>query len=280
MRIAYLGPAGTFTHEAAIKHFGNTHEFIADRTIDEVFAKVIAGEADCAVVPVENSTNGAVDVTLDNLINSELSIDGEILLPVQHAVLSKHSELRDIESVHAHPQALAQCRRWLEQHLPKARRVESTSNSAGAEVAAQQANAAAIASKHTAARYGLQVLAESVQDIDDNVTRFLVIALPSDVEELLEEAVESVSEDWITSLLLSADNRPGALFRLIKPFADQGVSMTRIESRPSRKAAWDYLFIVDIKGRDINPKVAEALRLVRQEATLCRVLGSYPCAIK
>lgn len=277
MRIAYLGPAASFTHAAALKRFGSEHQLVAASTIEEAFEFVLISDADCAVVPVENSTHGAVDVTLDNLINTELSIDGEILLPVEHALLSTAEDIHSIESLYAHPQAFAQCRLWLEQHLPHARRIEARSNSAGADAASDSPTAAAIASLAAAQHYRLNVLAEKIQDIKDNATRFLVIAKPHVVERLAEESIEPVL-DWTTSLLLSADNRPGALFRLIKPFADLGVSMTRIESRPSRKAAWDYLFMVDIAGRETDASVAEALHQVRQEASLFRILGSYPKA--
>lgn len=278
MQIAYLGPEASYTHAAALKHFGDTHEFLACKTIDVAFTQVQACQADCAVVPVENSTYGAVDVTLDNLINSELSIDGEILLPVEHALLSGEDDLANIHKIYAHPQAFAQCRLWLDKCLPNAARIECSSNSQGAKIAATDPESAAIAGVNAAPHYSLSVLAEKIQDIADNTTRFLVIARPQSVERLLNEAVEPVA-GWSTSLLLSADNRPGALFRLIKPLAEHGVSMTRIESRPSRKAAWDYLFMLDIEGRVNETHVTKALSIIQNEATLFRVLGSYPRAL-
>lgn len=278
MRIAYLGPEASYTHAAALKHFGSAHDFLGCKTIDAAFSEVQLCQADCAVVPVENSTYGAVDVTLDNLINSELSIDGEILLPVEHALLSGEDDLANIHKIYAHPQAFAQSRLWLDKTLPAAARIECSSNSQGAKIAATDPESAAIAGVNAASHYSLSVLAEKIQDIADNATRFLVIARPQSVEKLLDETVEPVS-GWATSLLLSANNRPGALFRLIKPLADHGVSMTRIESRPSRKTAWDYFFMLDIEGRVSEQNVEQALAIIKDEATLFRILGSYPKAL-
>ncbi len=269
VRVAYLGPEGTFTQEAALKQFGSFAELRPLGSIDAVFREVEADAADHGVVPVENSTEGVVTHTLDRLLASPLAICGEVELRVHHNLLARSGALADVRRVYAHQQALAQCRGWLEANLPRAERVAVASNAEAARRAAEEAGAAAVASEAAAGRYGLRVLARNIEDDPGNATRFLVIGPQS----------PPPSGDDKTSLVLSARNEPGALHRLVAPLARHGISMTRIESRPSRRGRWEYVFFVDIEGHARDPKVAAALAELEREATLFRVLGAYPRAL-
>jgi len=270
LTVAYLGPEGTFTHSAVFKHFGRFVQTRSLGAIDEVFREVAAGAADFGVVPVENSTEGMVTHTLDVFPASSLRICGEILLRIHHHLVSTADSLAAVETVYAHHQALAQCREWLDARLPRAQRVAVSSNGEAARRASGEAGTGAIAGAMAAEIYGLNSLAGSIEDEPDNTTRFLVIG-DYDVPP---------SGDDKTSLMLSARNRPGALFHLIQPLADHGIDMTRLESRPTRGRLWEYMFFVDILGHADDERVRPALAALHDEAALCRVLGSYPRAIE
>lgn len=269
LRIAYLGPEGTFTQAAALKHFGHSVKTDPHLSIDEVFRDVEAGTCPYGVVPVENSTEGVITHTLDMFLNSPLRITGEVQLRVHHNLLSVADAVGSIRRIYSHQQSLAQCRGWLDEHLAAVERIAVSSNAEAARLAAQDKEAAAIASREAADIYGLRILAANIEDEPDNTTRFLVIG---------REQVPPSGKDK-TSLLVSASNKPGALHRLLAPFARHGISMTRIESRPSRRGIWEYVFFVDIEGHAAEPKVAQALEELRSEAAMLKVLGSYPRAI-
>ncbi|ROR32292.1 prephenate dehydratase [Inmirania thermothiophila] len=269
LNVAFLGPEGTFTQLAAFKHFGHSIRSRPLPTIDEVFREVEAGSVHYGVVPVENSTEGMVSHTLDRFLNSPLYICGEVELRVHHYLMAVGGRIEDIRRVYSHRQSLAQCREWLDAHLPQAERIAVESNAEAARRASRETRAAAIAGEATAHIYRLRILASNIEDEPENTTRFLVIG---------RQQVPPSGNDK-TSLLLSAPNRPGALFRLLEPLARHGVSMTRIESRPSRRGLWDYVFFVDVEGHRSEDKVAAALAELEREASLFRVLGSYPRAV-
>jgi chorismate mutase/prephenate dehydratase len=267
--IAYLGPEGTFTQAAALKHFGRSVSTDSHLTIDEVFREVEAGACHYGVVPVENSTEGVITHTLDMFLNSPLKITGEVQLRVHHNLLSTLDDLGAVRRVYSHQQSLAQCRGWLDEHLAGVERIAVSSNAEAARLAAQDKEAAAIASLEAANIYSLRVLVANIEDEPDNTTRFLVIG---------RDPVPPSGKDK-TSLLLSASNKPGALYGLLSPLAQHGISMTRIESRPSRRGVWEYVFFVDIEGHAADTQVAQALDELRAEAAMLKVLGSYPRAI-
>jgi len=269
VRVAYLGPEGTFTQEAALKQFGSFAELVPLASIDAVFREVEAGAAEHGVVPIENSTEGVVTHTLDRLLQSPLAICGEVELPVHHNLLARGGTLAEVGRVYAHQQALAQCRGWLDANLPRAERVAVASNAEAARRAAEEPGTAAVAGAAAARRYGLEVLAARIEDDPANATRFLVLGTQK----------PAPSGEDKTSLVLSARNEPGALHRLLEPLARHGISMTRIESRPSRRGRWEYVFFVDIEGHAEEPEVAAALAELEREATLFRVLGTYPRAL-
>ena len=269
MKIAYFGPAGSYTHMAALRHFGHSVTTVPLANIDEVFREVAACAADFGVVPVENSTEGVITHTLDMFMNSSLKICGEHDLRIHHMLLAKGGTLHDIRRVYAHSQALAQCREWLDANLPGVQREAVTNNAEGARLAAGETGAAAIAGETAAELYGLDILATNIEDEFDNTTRFLVIG---------RQSVPPSGRDK-TSLLVSAANKPGALYRLISPFERHGISMTRLESRPSRRARWEYMFFIDIEGHVEDEPVARALAEVEHESAMLTVLGSYPRAV-
>lgn len=263
---AYLGPEGTYSEEAARAHLGTTTTLKPYASLGEVLAAAEKGETDVAVLPAENSTEGPVGRTLDLLLNTPLSICGEILLPIHHQLLSSNQALGQIREVAAHPQALAQCRQWLAAHLPHAKQVPAASNGEAAKSASQKPARAAIAGKGAAGLYGLNTLASDIEDQPGNTTRFIVLgnakAGPTGADK--------------TSLVCAAPNSPGALLRLLKCFADEGVNLTKLESRPAAGTAWEYAFYIDIAGHEQDTKVAEALRTLKQYAAFVKVLGSYP----
>ncbi|PHS70270.1 MAG: prephenate dehydratase [Methylophaga sp.] len=269
LKVAYLGPEGSFTQVAALKQFGGSVTTQPMTTIADVFHAVETGQACYGVVPVENSTEGMVSHTLDRFISSSLKINGEVTLRIHHYLLSKATDLSAVEIVYAHPQALAQCRQWLNEHLPHCDLVPVNSNSEAAKRVANENNAAAIAANRAAAIYNLSVLGSNIEDEADNTTRFLVIG---------SQDVGPSGADK-TALLVSTKNKPGALQTLLKPLADSGISMTRIESRPSRQGVWEYVFFIDIEGHSQDEPVAKALQLLEDESSMCRVLGSYPKAV-
>jgi len=267
IKVAFLGPAGTFTQDAAHKHFGRSIVTVPLGAIDEIFREVESGAAHFGVVPVENSTEGVITYTLDMFSRSDLRVCGEVDLRIHHHLLSKDAG-KDVQRVYAHPQALAQCREWLDSNMPAVERVAVSSNAEGARRAAEEDGAAAVASETAGALYGLKVCCRNIEDESDNTTRFLVIG---------RESCGPTGNDR-TSLLVVGRNRPGMLHSLLGPFQRHGISMTRIESRPSRTRLWDYMFFIDIEGHEQDKSVAAALVAMRVEAAVVKVLGSYPKA--
>ena len=270
LKIGFLGPEGTFTQTAVLKHFGHSVRALPLASIDEVFAEVQAGNADFGVVPIENSTEGTVNNTLDRFIHTTLHICGEVELRIHHYLMGGMKDLGAVQRVCAHAQALGQCRGWLDEHLPNAERVAVSSNAEGARRARDERGTAAIAGETAAEIYGLGVIAPNIEDQDDNTTRFLVIG-----RSLLRPS----GDDRTTLMVSPADDSSGALLRLLEPLAKHGVSMTRIESRPSRKRKWHYVFFIDLEGHAEDASVAKALAALKQRASLFRVVGSYPKAI-
>jgi chorismate mutase/prephenate dehydratase len=271
LKVAFLGPEGTFTQAAVLKHFGSSVRSLPLAAIDEVFHEVEGGVADFGVVPIENSSEGTVNHTLDMFLSSSLKICGEVELRIHHHLMGRMSGMDSIKRVCAHAQALAQCRGWLDQQLPEAERIAVSSNAEGARRARDERGTAAIAGRAAADIYGLTLLADEIEDRSDNTTRFLVVG----------RKLFSASGADRTTLILSGSgpDDPGALFRLLEPLAEHHVNMTRIESRPSRKRKWDYVFFIDIEGHVTDPPVARALAALQERATMFRVLGSYPQAV-
>ena len=269
LRIAYLGPAGTFSHAAVAKHFGQFVDAVPCATIDDVFRAGEAGRTDYAVVPVENSTEGAVGRTLDLISTTELAVCGEIKLRVQQNLLSTAGSLAGVKKIYSHAQSLSQCAQWLARNMPGIPRVAVASNAEAAKLAANEAGAGAIAGEIAATIYGLAILAPHIEDEPNNTTRFWVLG---------RQRVARSGRDE-TSLVMSAPNRPGAVHALLEPFAKHGVSMTRFESRPARTGLWEYLFFVDIAGHQQDPKVAAALEELARRAPFLKLLGSYPAAL-
>jgi chorismate mutase / prephenate dehydratase len=269
LRIAYLGPEGTFTQAAALKHFGHSVQSVPLPGIADVFREVEAGSCDYGVVPVENSTEGVVSHTLDLFMTSPMLIVGEVSLRIHHHLMSRARDLGDVRTLYSHQQSLAQCRGWLDRHLSQAERVAVGSNAEAARLAARTPGAAAVAAIQAAEIYGLEVLAECIEDEPGNTTRFLVIG-PRDAPPSGQDK---------TSLLLSCRNESGGLHGLLTPLAEHGISMSRIESRPSRRGIWDYVFFIDILGHRQDAKLSQALAHLRRDALLFKVLGSYPVAV-
>ncbi len=266
LKIAFLGPEGTFTQAAALKHFGQFIHSIPLRAIDEVFREVEAGSADYGVVPVENSTEGVVNHTLDMFLQSPLRICGEVQMRINHHLITRATALTDIRRIYSHRQSLAQCREWLDANMPRVEQVEVSSNGEAALRVRDEADAAAIAGQCAADIYQLPTLVRNIEDEPNNTTRFLIIGLQPIMP----------SGDDKTALLVASLNRPGALFKLLEPLARNNVSMSRIESRPSRRGMWDYVFFIDLDGHAQDKSVAKALAELREQASLFRVLGSYP----
>ena len=271
LRIAYLGPTGTYSESAATRHFGSAPALTPCASIDDVFRAVESGNVEYGVVPVENSSEGAIGRTLDLLLNSSLRICGEVNLPVHHNLMAKQS-LAGVTRLYSHAQSLAQCHEWLNRNLPGIERLPVVSNAEAARLAAEDATACAIAGEAAAQRYGLNILNANIEDDPGNTTRFLVIAT--------HDAVPSGKDK--TSLICSAQNKPGAVHDLLAPLALHGVSMTRFESRPARGfggSRWEYVFYMDIEGHRLDAPVAAALEDLRRRAGFIKELGSYPCAV-
>lgn len=267
--VAFLGPEGTFSHEAVLKHFGHSVKPVPLAAFDEVFREVEAGSADYAVVPVENSTEGAVNYTIDLLLKTPLKICGEVELRIHDHLMSQAADIASVKRIYSHSQSLAQCREWLDAHLPSVERIAVSSNAEAARRASEDAEAAAVAGKSAAEMYKLPLLASNIEDEPNNTTRFLIVG---------REPVPPSGEDK-TALLLSTRNQPGSLFKLLEPMAKNGISMTRIESRPSRQGTWDYVFFVEVLGHQDDEAVASALAELKKEAALFKVLGSFPRAV-
>jgi chorismate mutase / prephenate dehydratase len=272
LKVAFLGPEGTFTQTAVLNHFGHSVRALPLSSIDEVFHEVEAASADFGVVPIENSTEGTVNHTLDRFLSSPLKICGEVELRIRQHLMGTMNSLGRIVRVCSHPQSLAQCREWLEEHLPGIEQVAVSSNAEGARRARDEKGTAAIAGETAAEVYGLKVLAAEIEDRADNTTRFLVLG----------RKLFAPSGEDRTTLLVSVlhTDAPGALYRLLEPLAKHRVSLTRIESRPSRRRKWDYVFFIDFEGHVEDPPIAKALAALKKRASLFRVLGSYPRAVQ
>jgi len=272
LKVAFLGPEGTFTQTAVLTHFGHSVRALPLASIDEVFHEVEAGSADFGVVPIENSSEGTVNHTLDRFLSSPLKICGEVELRIRQHLMGSMHALGRIVRVCSHPQSLAQCREWLEEHLPGIEQVPVSSNAEGARRARDEKGTAAIAGDTAAEVYGLKVLAAEIEDRADNTTRFLVLG----------PKLFAPSGEDRTTLLVSVlhTDAPGALYRLLEPLAKHRVSLTRIESRPSRRRKWDYVFFIDFEGHVEDKHIAKALAALKKRASLFRVLGSYPRAVQ
>lgn len=269
LKVAFLGPEGTFTQQAAHKHFGQSIHTLSLNAIDEVFREVESGAAEFGVVPVENSTEGVITHTLDSFLNSPLLICGEAELRIHHNLMSKNTEIDEIKEIFSHQQSFAQCREWLDRTMPGIKRTAVSSNAEAARMADVTPNSGAVAGQIASDLYGLKILAKNIEDEPDNSTRFLVIG---------RLAAPATGNDK-TSLLLSTGNQPGALYHILAPFSENGVSLTKIESRPSRRGSWNYVFFVDFDGHQKAKNVEKALEGVRKQVSLLKILGSYPRAI-
>jgi len=271
LKVGYLGPKATFTHQAALEHFGISAKYYPLPTIRDVFEEVERDNVDYGVVPVENTIEGVVNYTLDMfLLKPGVKIVGEIIIPVAQHLLSLAEDLSQVKKVYSHPHALAQARAWLDKHLPQAQRIEVESTAKAAEMALEDETAAAIASEAAARVYNLNVLARNIQENLDNYTRFLVIG---------KRNLKRSGKDK-TSVLFAVKDEAGALYRALEPFYRHGVNLTKIESRPSKEKSWDYVFFVDLEGHLEDEKVKKALEELKERAKLVRVLGSYPAALR
>jgi chorismate mutase/prephenate dehydratase len=266
LKIAYLGPEGTFTQAAALKHFGHSVETVALSCIPDVFSEVEGRHADFGLVPVENSTEGVISHTLDMFIHSDLKVCGEVEIRIHHQLANLSQNPADIQKIYSHQQSLAQCRNWLDKNFLGIERIAVNSNAEAARLASKEVHAAAICGVQAVDIFGLKVCHKNIEDLADNTTRFMVIG---------EIEVAATGYDK-TSLLLSARNAPGALLDLLKPLAELGISMNKIESRPSPNRMWEYVFFIDIDGHQQDENVAKALRELKNQAALLKILGSYP----
>jgi chorismate mutase / prephenate dehydratase len=265
-KVAYLGPRATFTHLACLQKFGASAQYVPLTGIKDVFNEVERGRANFGVVPIENSTEGVVNHTLDMFIDSNLLIYGEILQEVSHHLLSKSDRLEDVKQIYSHPHAIAQCRQWLELNLPHLPVSEVPSTARAAELCTDDPTAAAIASELAGQLYGLKVLKARIEDNINNFTRFLILA---------QKSPERTGRDK-TSVMLSVKDKVGALYDLLRPFASYGLNMTKIESRPSRRKAWEYIFFVDVEGHVDEEPVKKALEEIKGRCLFMKILGSYP----
>jgi chorismate mutase/prephenate dehydratase len=268
MKVAFLGPQATFTHLAAMQQFGFSAQLVPQRNISEVFEEVQRGRADYGVVPVENSTEGAVTHTLDMFVDSDLKINAEILLEISHDLLSRSGSLSDIRKVISHPQALGQCRSWLEANLPDVPQVDVSSTAQAAQMAAEDETAAAISSELSATLYGLQIVKKKIEDNANNFTRFLVVGSRNPAP---------CGHDK-TSLMFSVKDEPGILHRMLEPFKHNNINLAKIESRPLKKKAWEYIFFLDLEGHIDQENVSKAVKELGEFCQFVKVLGSYSSA--
>jgi len=266
LEVAYLGPPLTFTHLAALSHFGRSVDYVECGGIGEVFGEVDKGRAGYGVVPIENSIEGAVNYTFDMFVNSDLKICSEIYLEISHNLLSRLRDIKKIKKVYSHPQVFAQCRRWIEKNIPRAELIEVSSTSKAAERSAGEKNAACIASLMAAGHYGLRALARCIEDTAHNVTRFLIIG---------RDSAKPTGNDK-TSIMFSIKDKVGALHDMLVPFKKNKINLTKIESRPSRLKAWEYYFFMDLEGHSSGKKVKKALKELAKNCAYLKVLGSYP----
>ena len=270
MSVAYLGPEGTYTHAATLKHFGHFIQAEPMAAIDEVFREVASGAASYGVVPVENSTEGMINHTLDSFIDSRLFIAGEVKVRIHHHLLASTAlDIHQAKRVYAHAQSLAQCRKWLDAHCPQIERVAVASNAEAARLASKEPGVVAIAGDMAAERYGLTKLAENIEDQPDNTTRFLIIG---------PNVVPASGQDK-TSIMVSAKNKPGALYHVLEPFHRHNVSLTRLETRPSPSGTWAYVFFIDFEGHIDNPEIQQVISEISPDAVEIKHLGSYPVGV-
>ena len=267
--VAFLGPEGTFSQQAVFKHFGNAVKAVSAATINEIFNMVENGNCQFGVVPVENSTEGVISHTLDRFLNSPLKICGEVEIRVHQNLMGLVNSLDEVAEVFSHQQSLAQCRQWLDRHLPNARCVAVSSNTEAARQASTNKQAVAIAGIVAAEIYKLNVIEKNIEDEPNNTTRFIIIG---------QQISASTGNDK-TSLVVSTGNQPGALHKILEPFAKFGIGMVNIESRPSRQGLWDYIFFIDIEGHNEDKNIAQALDTVKENVKMFKLLGSYPKAI-
>ena len=268
VKVAFLGPQATFTHMAAQQQFGLSAQLVPQKSIPAVFEEVEKGRALYGVVPVENSTEGMVSHTLDMFVDSDLQITAEVLLEVSHDLLSRTGRMEDVRKVYSHPQALAQCRHWLENNLPNVPLVDVASTALAAQIVSEDLNAAAIAGCSAAEHYGLKVVRNRIEDQVNNFTRFIVVA---------RKLAEPSGNDK-TSILFSVKDEAGILYRMLEPFARRGVNLSKIESRPVKTKAWEYIFFLDMTGHVSEQPVGEAIEELRQFCQFLKILGSYPRA--
>jgi len=266
VRISFLGPEGSFSHLAALSQFGRDAFFSPCQTIAEVFRKTETGQSDWAVVPIENSTEGSVRSTMEELLSTPLMVRAEIILPISHCLVSKAPSIEKVERIYSHPQALGQCRGWLRENLPGRELVEVPSTSKGSLMAARDPSAAAIASPLACEIYGLKMLAETIQDSGNNVTRFLVLG----------KGMSDPTDDDKTSIIFSTRHRPGALCRALLPFAELGVNLLRLESHPIPQRPWEYMFFADLEGHASRDPLRKAMAHMEAQVTHLKLLGSYP----
>jgi len=266
LSVAYLGPKATFTQEAAIRQFGLSARFVPAKSIPAVFDEVLRGRADYGVVPVENSNEGIVSHTLDMFLDSDLKIYAEILLEVSQSLLSLSGRLEDVQKVVSHPHALAQCRNWLEEHFPDVPQMDVSSTARAAEMAMEDGGCAALASEMAATLYGLRVIQRKIEDNPNNFTRFLVISRTS----------PQASGHDKTSLMFAVRDAPGILCRMLEPFSKRHINLTKIESRPIKKKAWEYVFFLDLEGHIGDPGIAAAVEELGSHCQFVKILGSYP----
>lgn len=268
MKVAFMGPKATFSHLAAMQHFGLSAELTPQKSIPAVFEEVEKGRALYGVVPVENSTEGVISHTLDMFTGSELKINAEVMLEVSHFLLSRTGRIEDVKKIYSHPQPLAQCRRWLAENLPNVPLVDVASTTLASQIVSEDYSAAAIASEYAASLYDLKVVRERIEDQVNNVTRFLVIG----------NRIPDKCGDDRTSLMFSVKDEPGILYRMLEPFASRGVNLSKIESRPNKTKAWEYIFFLDLAGHVTDPVVAEAVQELKGYCQFVKILGSYPKA--
>jgi len=266
LTIAYLGPEATYSHQAALRRFGNSLAYSAQKTIGDVFQEVAKSRADYGVIPIENSTEGAVTPTLDLLVDTELRILAQIILPIQHCLITHATSVAAIRRLYVHPQTLAQCRLWIRQHLPEAEIIETSSNARSAELAAKNKASAAIAGLLAAEKYRLPILEHDIQDNSANATRFIVMGRTIPPRTGVDR----------TSLLFSVSDKAGALHSALAPFRRLKINMTKIESRPSKRKAWEYYFFADVDGHASEKRLATAIKELGRHCSFVKVLGSYP----
>jgi len=265
LRIAYLGPEGTHTEQAVIRHFGSSVELEAFQTIPDVFREVENGKTHFGVVPIENSLEGTVNITLDEFVDSPLQVVGETYLPIHHCLMANVANLAEIKRVYSHPQAFAQCRLWLETHLPHVEKIETSSTAKAASMVPWDKFSAAIAGPLAAEKYGLRILESNIEDNPENYTRFWVIG---------QNGV-SIQNPNKTTILVSVKDRPGALLKLLSPFQVYDINLSKIESRPSKRRPWDYLFFIDIDAGIHHKGLTKALEKIKEDAVFVKILGSY-----